>query len=51
MEKAAVPRFYEAVGSNRYADKWHQMSALRMWWTGSQDETRLPKSGPIPNRE
>jgi hypothetical protein len=39
------------IESDRDANDWHQMSALGMRWTGSQGDTCLTKSGPIPNRE
>ncbi len=40
-----------SIGSDRDADKCHQMSAPGIWWTGSDGETCFTKSGPIPNRE
>ena len=40
-----------SIDSDRHADEWHQMSALGMWWTGSEDKTCFTKSGSIPNRE
>jgi hypothetical protein len=40
-----------SIESDRDANEWRQMSALGMWWTGSQGESCFTKSGPILNRE
>src|SRR5208337_2765794 len=40
-----------SIESDRDANEWRQMSALGMWWTGSQGGSCFTKSGPILNRE
>lgn len=38
------------IPSDRDANERHQMSALGMWWIGSEGRTCFTKSDPIPNR-